>query len=145
MAPVTRWRTAVTLKLAVIGRAIPADVGAILRGLGNLMSSNRSSDCGGLNMGLGGVLEFEKPLVRIEREIAELELVQNDTHRDLSEDIRAADAAGEHDPGRTRSHRLGDRAGGPAPASARSAGLHRACVKDFASCGDAASATTRPS
>lgn len=39
-------------------------------------------------MGPGGILEFEKPLVRIEREIAELELVQNDTHRDLSEDIR---------------------------------------------------------
>jgi len=36
----------------------------------------------------GGILEFEKPLLRIEREIAELEAVQADTHRDLSEDIR---------------------------------------------------------
>jgi acetyl-CoA carboxylase carboxyl transferase subunit alpha len=39
-------------------------------------------------MGPGGILEFEKPLVRIEREIAELEAVQADTHRDMSEDIR---------------------------------------------------------
>jgi acetyl-CoA carboxylase carboxyl transferase subunit alpha len=39
--------------------------------------------------GLGGVLEFEKPLVRIEREIAELESEQANTHRDLSESIHA--------------------------------------------------------
>lgn len=38
--------------------------------------------------GMGAVLEFERPLVRIEREIAELEAVQADTHRDLSGDIR---------------------------------------------------------
>lgn len=33
-------------------------------------------------------MDFEKPLVRIEREIAEMEAVQADTHRDLSEEIR---------------------------------------------------------
>jgi len=36
----------------------------------------------------GAVLEFEKPLVRIEREIAELEAVQSDTSRDMSSHIR---------------------------------------------------------
>jgi len=40
------------------------------------------------NLGLGGVLEFEKPLVRIEREIAELEINQTQNRRDLSKDIR---------------------------------------------------------
>ncbi|UCD30292.1 MAG: acetyl-CoA carboxylase carboxyltransferase subunit alpha [Planctomycetota bacterium] len=38
--------------------------------------------------GVGGILEFEKPLVRIEREIAELEAVQSDTKRDMSVHIR---------------------------------------------------------
>jgi len=38
--------------------------------------------------GTGAVLEFEKPLVRIEREIAELESAQTQTSRDLSSDIR---------------------------------------------------------
>lgn len=37
---------------------------------------------------LGGVLEFEKPLVRIEREIAELEALQASNQRDHSDDIR---------------------------------------------------------
>ena len=36
----------------------------------------------------GAVLEFEKPLVRIEREISELEAAQSHTHRDHSADIR---------------------------------------------------------
>lgn len=35
------------------------------------------------------ILEFEKPLVRIEREVGELETVQRETGRDLSSDIRA--------------------------------------------------------
>ena len=35
-----------------------------------------------------GVLEFEKPLVRIEREIAELEAAQAESRRDVSADIR---------------------------------------------------------
>jgi len=43
---------------------------------------------GSLNLGPGGILEFEKPLVRIEREIAEMEALQADTHRDLSAEIR---------------------------------------------------------
>lgn len=42
----------------------------------------------GTNSGMGGVLEFEKPLIRIEREIAELEADQAATDRDMSEDIR---------------------------------------------------------
>lgn len=37
---------------------------------------------------LGGTLEFEKPLVRIEREIAELEALQAETQRDHSAEIR---------------------------------------------------------
>jgi acetyl-CoA carboxylase carboxyl transferase subunit alpha len=41
----------------------------------------------GASSGAGCVLEFEKPLIRIEREIAELEAVQADTRRDLSSDI----------------------------------------------------------
>ncbi len=36
----------------------------------------------------GAVLDFEKPLVRIERELAELEAAQNETHRDHSQEIR---------------------------------------------------------
>lgn len=44
---------------------------------------------GGVRPSVGPVLEFEKPLVRIEREIAELETVQQETQRDLSTDIRA--------------------------------------------------------
>ncbi len=36
----------------------------------------------------GAVLEFEKPLVRIEQEIAELEAAQVETKRDMSADIR---------------------------------------------------------
>jgi len=36
----------------------------------------------------GAMLEFEKPLVRIEREIAELEAVQVQTQRDMSSEIR---------------------------------------------------------
>lgn len=39
--------------------------------------------------GPGVILEFEKPLVRIEREIAELELTQSRSGRNLAEDIRA--------------------------------------------------------
>jgi acetyl-CoA carboxylase carboxyl transferase subunit alpha len=38
--------------------------------------------------GPGGILEFEKPLARIEREIAELESVQAETGRDLSGELR---------------------------------------------------------
>ncbi len=38
--------------------------------------------------GPGGLLEFEKPLARIEREISELETVQAQTGRDLSTQIR---------------------------------------------------------
>ncbi|GMU24063.1 MAG: hypothetical protein AMXMBFR13_41400 [Phycisphaerae bacterium] len=38
--------------------------------------------------GNGGLLEFEKPLARIEREIAELEQLQVQTHRDHSAEIR---------------------------------------------------------
>ena len=41
-------------------------------------------------------MEFEKPLVRIEREIAELEAVQTNTHRDMSEDIRELRLATTH-------------------------------------------------
>jgi acetyl-CoA carboxylase carboxyl transferase subunit alpha len=36
----------------------------------------------------GAILEFEKPLLRIEREIAEMEAVQNTTHRDLSTELK---------------------------------------------------------
>src|SRR5687767_8913549 len=36
----------------------------------------------------GALLDFEKPLVRIEREIAELEATQAETKRDLSNEIR---------------------------------------------------------
>ncbi len=36
----------------------------------------------------GGMLEFEKPLARIEREIAELEALQAETQRDLSAEIK---------------------------------------------------------
>ncbi len=36
----------------------------------------------------GVMLEFEKPLLRIEREIAEMEAVQNSTHRDLSAELK---------------------------------------------------------
>lgn len=39
--------------------------------------------------GAGGILEFEKPLIRIEREIAELEAQQTQTGRDHSDEIRA--------------------------------------------------------
>lgn len=57
--------------------------------LDNLMSTRpETRPAGGLNLGPGGILDFEKPLVRIEREIAEMEAVQADTHRDLSEEIR---------------------------------------------------------
>ena len=35
-----------------------------------------------------GVLEFEKPLIRIQREIAELEAAQANTNRDVSADLR---------------------------------------------------------
>ena len=57
--------------------------------LEELMSTQpEARPASGLNMGPGGILEFEKPLVRIEREIAELESVQADTQRDMSEDIR---------------------------------------------------------
>ncbi|MBI4579448.1 MAG: acetyl-CoA carboxylase carboxyltransferase subunit alpha [Planctomycetes bacterium] len=52
------------------------------------MAAQPDSRPAGAALGPGGVLEFERPLVRIEREIAELEAVQTDTHRDLSEDIR---------------------------------------------------------
>ncbi len=45
--------------------------------------ANGASPAGG-----GGLLEFEKPLTRIEREIAELEARQAETGRDLSADIR---------------------------------------------------------
>ncbi len=38
--------------------------------------------------GMGGMLEFEKPMARIEREIAELETVRAQTGRDLSAEIR---------------------------------------------------------
>jgi len=38
--------------------------------------------------GTGGLLDFEKPLARIEREIAELESTQINTGRDLSTEIR---------------------------------------------------------
>lgn len=37
---------------------------------------------------VGAVLDFEKPLVRIERELAELEAAQTETHRDHSQEIR---------------------------------------------------------
>lgn len=40
------------------------------------------------SMSAGGMLEFEKPLARIEREIAELEALQAETHRDHSSEIR---------------------------------------------------------
>ncbi len=40
------------------------------------------------SFGPGGILEFEKPLIRIEREIVELETAQDKTGRDFSEDIR---------------------------------------------------------
>ncbi len=40
------------------------------------------------NSAAGGILEFEKPLVRIEREIVELETLQAETQRDHSTDIR---------------------------------------------------------
>jgi len=43
---------------------------------------------GGDLRGPGGMLDFEKPLARIEREIAELESVQMQTGRDLSTEIR---------------------------------------------------------
>jgi len=57
--------------------------------LEHLMSTRpEARPANGQNLGPGGILEFEKPLVRIEREIAEMEAVQADTHRDLSEDIR---------------------------------------------------------
>jgi len=36
----------------------------------------------------GAILEFEKPLMRIEREIAELESAESDSQRNLSQDIR---------------------------------------------------------
>lgn len=36
----------------------------------------------------GAVLEFEKPLIRIEREIAELEAVQAESQRDVSSDLK---------------------------------------------------------
>ena len=37
--------------------------------------------------GPSGMLEFEKPLARLEREVAELEHVQAQTGRDLSAEI----------------------------------------------------------
>jgi len=37
--------------------------------------------------GAGGLLDFEKPLARIEREIVELEAVRTDTRRDLSTEL----------------------------------------------------------
>ena len=42
----------------------------------------------GKPQGVGSVLDFEKPLVRIEREIVELETAQAETHRDLSVELR---------------------------------------------------------
>lgn len=36
----------------------------------------------------GAMLEFEKPLLRIEREIAELEALQSSTHRDLTAELK---------------------------------------------------------
>jgi len=36
----------------------------------------------------GAMLEFERPLLRIEREIAEMEALQNTTHRDLSAELK---------------------------------------------------------
>jgi len=39
-------------------------------------------------LGAGGILEFEKPMARLEREIAELESVRVETGRDLSAEIR---------------------------------------------------------
>ncbi len=52
------------------------------------MSTQPAVRPAGNGVSTAGILEFEKPLVRIEREIAELEAAQTHGSRDLSSDIR---------------------------------------------------------
>lgn len=53
------------------------------------MSSGPAAKSGGANaVGLGNLLEFEKPLHRIQHDIAEMEREQRETGRDLSSDVR---------------------------------------------------------
>ncbi len=54
-----------------------------------MMSSKPAVLSGGPNgVSAGAFLEFEKPLLRIQHDIEEMEREQGDTGRDLSDDIR---------------------------------------------------------
>src|SRR5690554_136476 len=64
----------------------------LLSGIGMSTQPQVRSSGNGLS-GAGGILEFEKPLVRIEREIAELEAQQAQTGRDHSAEIQALRSA----------------------------------------------------
>lgn len=52
------------------------------------MTDVLTADPAAVSSGLGGLLEFEKPLARIQHDVEEMEREQRDTGRDLSADIK---------------------------------------------------------
>ena len=53
-----------------------------------MITATKPAPAGTATNGVGGMLEFEKPLLRIQHDIDEMEREQRETRRDLSADIR---------------------------------------------------------